>query len=683
MHASIPSSPGAKRLLALLLLASAPLIACGSDSDPEPSGTVCGGVERDGQCLQRCDDSVCTEGNVCVFTTDRLEGYCSIACEQNQECPMGFACYNDVELASGETGTYCLNLGLPEFGAPGAACESNQDCDAGHGLGCFQSTCAFACSSVLSTCPSGMMCKGDPDATPDGNQGYCVAAPEDFGIPGRYGTECPVGNAQCDTDAGFVCIGSEGNADANCSKPDGCDTDTDCPSGYWCGATRVAADGEIDFSTQPKTCLRRGFCDPCETDIDCSHSLNAICVPDVNGEKFCSTSCTPGTDSCVIGASCDSLDDGRTACRPDVGICHTEEPQGCSPCRIDPDCGPNSMCLEGKWGYKPAMKWCSTPCGPADEFGKNTCPTAPNGLEMLCMDENMYGLGGPFTSSATPAYLYKHCYAPLTVDNTELFPDEDPPNNVCGNAKVDEGEECDDGNDKDDDGCASCAVTTECTFTITEPNDDDNFVLSPAPNHMSFSGPDYDPALPNVISTGICRTFKIEGAIETAGDVDVVAIMLPNGGDLWVDTFTSTVGACTADLTTEARVWKDGEKTTDEVLLDLSIPCEDLSDSMEPYATNGQACPGSPTHLGCGTCDGPGTCGVCDIDSGIGDCNRMLVSTATSLSGYPIYFDGRYKVLRVYANDAAATVGNFILIGSRFIAQADFSASTPPTLGCY
>ena len=190
-------------------------------------------------------------------------------------------------------------------------------------------------------------------------------------------------------------------------------------------------------------------------------------------------------------------------------------------------------------------------------------------------------------------------------------------------------------------------------------------------------------ALPYIISTDVCKSFKVEGAIESAGDIDTIAVLVHNSTDLWVDTFTSTVGSCTADLVTEGRAWKNGVYTTDETFLDLSVPCEALSDRLENYMTDGTACAGSPTHLGCGTCDGAGMCGVCDNDSGIGNCARMHVSTMTDFYGYPVYFDGRYKMLRVYASDSSATVGNYILIGNRFVSQSDFGVSTPLALGCY
>ncbi|MFW5740557.1 MAG: hypothetical protein ACOC1F_09345, partial [Myxococcota bacterium] len=61
----------------------------------------------------------------------------------------------------------------------------------------------------------------------------------------------------------------------------------------------------------------------------------------------------------------------------------------------------------------------------------------------------------------------------------------------------------------------------------------------------------------------------------------------------------------------------------------------------------------------------------------------MHVQTATDFAGYPIYFDGRYKVLRVYASDPQATVGNYVVTATRFVSQSMFGVSTPLALGCY
>jgi cysteine-rich repeat protein len=310
---------------------------------------------------------------------------------------------------------------------------------------------------------------------------------------------------------------------------------------------------------------------------------------------------------------------------------------------------------------------------------------------MLCLNENQYDLGGPYKAndSSAPNYLYNHCYAPLTVDNSELFPDKDPPNNTCGNAKRDPNEECDDGNKVATDGCDKCKVTANCTFTITEPNADGNPALSPIPYHVPVSGAEYEPAMQYVItlSKTHCATFKIEGAIEAPGDIDNIAFQLPEDAYAWIETFTSSVGSCSSDLRTEIRTWKDSEKIADPTYLDLSVPCEKLTTDIIDEA-NGKLCPTSPNHLACGSCNGPGYCGKCDEDNGIGQCNRLYLTTNptsidTNLGAIPINFEGQYKVMRVYARDAQATVANYIVIGSRFTAQADTGASTPPATSCY
>lgn len=726
-------------------------IGCGSSDDPE---VVCNGVSAGGKCLKKCDDTACAQDNVCYATGAHPEGFCSIACVDTAACPEGFACESGTAMLSGGNAMLCVRLDIVDGGKRGTPCAGAEECDSGHGLSCVSDSCQYPCSnstecppmladasgnsiaaacdgtackpvtelpppgglggdcsvtglcddaaglscmegictvpceSIQYGCPDGFACKGTP--TSESTPGYCAPKGPEEG-PGQYGSSCPTGSAQCDASNDFVCIGPEGTSDAYCTKKDGCTQDDECPSGFWCGAIRVGSGTQdVDFSTQPRVCMRRTFCAPCETDIDCSFQTNGICVPDANGEKFCSLPCAPGTDSCILGASCEDTGDGRTACRPDVGACHVDEPTGCSPCRIDPDCGPNALCSTGGIGWKPGMNWCMSPCGGPDANGKGTCAIAPNGLEMMCLDENQLSLGGPFTS-AEPNYLYNHCYAPYTMDVTAKYPGQDPPEGICGNFRREGDEECDDGNLTETDGCTTdCKITPECKFTLTEPNDDANPVISPVPKHITLTGADNDPVFDNVIDVFKCQTFLVEGALETAGDVDSIGFKLPNKYYAWLDSYTSTIGACSdADIVTEVRAWREGTKTTDPDLMDTSVPCEGLSSEILDLA-NGQACGTDPNtgklYLGCGSCDAPGVCGSCDDDSGLGDCTRMLLSTTSSIStssgNIPVRYEGQYKMIRVFAKSPQATVANYMIVVNRFIAES-IGPATPPGVTCY
>jgi cysteine-rich repeat protein len=330
-----------------------------------------------------------------------------------------------------------------------------------------------------------------------------------------------------------------------------------------------------------------------------------------------------------------------------------------------------------------------TPCGPADSFGKSSCPIAPNGLEMICMDENELSIGGPFNQSdpLVPNYLYKHCYVPLTVDNTEMYAGIDPPRNACGNYVREGDEECDDGNTDAADGCdIDCKVTAACTFKVKEPNGDlwatppQSPVIEPSPKHIA--GVDYDPNMVHVVSLSKCGTFKVSGALETAGDVDTIAIRLDPAYNAWLETYTGGLHSCAADLITEVRAWGNFEKTALLNFLDPAAKCGDLTQSIKNLDLDPPTlC--SSGNLGCGSCSKPGLCGQCDDDSGYGNCTRMLLSTTTSYSGYKVDFDGKYKMIRVYSRDATKTVPEYTMIVSRFTGQSNTGSSTPPALSCY
>lgn len=727
-----PSSSSLSTAFAILSIAGSFLaLGCSDEETPEKT---CGGVERDGTCYKLCDESKCQTDNYCITTDQKPEGFCALLCWDNTGCPVGYTCENHPRLGGETDLSFCMNLGLPSDGAMGTSCTGDDACDTGHGLqciggkctipgypgtpctgddkcdktqglscikgtctrptpigeactdsemcsgdsSCLGGICTFACNSPLAPCQDGYHCVANPAATGDQAKGMCAKGAG--AVAGQYGTLCPSGKDDvCDTTNGFGCVGPTG--EGYCSKLDGCAADADCPAGYWCSTLRVGLDDKnIDFTKRPHACLKRDWCAPCTTDFDCG-TTNAVCVADKNGEKFCSMPCELGGNSCIIGAECVDQGGGKGACIPDVGVCHDASPKGCSPCRNDADCGDSAICAGGAVGYKPGMSWCMTPCG--EENGKHTCPAAPNGLEMLCLDADNYDLGGPF-SSDMGNYLFEHCYAPFTVDNTEKYPTSDPPRNECGNYVREPGEECDDGNANATDGCDKCKVTDACTFTVTEPNGDVWAGLSPAldkePGHIAMVD-GYDPNMKWVISTQNCGTFKIKGAIETAGDVDTVAFRLLNEQYVWVETFTGNVGECTGDLRTEVRAWGDGETPDKLNMMDQTVTCEKLSSEVMDLANNKLCADGK---LGCGSCTQNGLCGSCDNDNGLGACNRMLISTSTKLySQYTVKFDGKYRMIRLYAQDPTATVSNYTIVVQKFVAQANIGTTTPPALSCY
>ncbi len=508
-----------------------------------------------------------------------------------------------------------------------AACA---DTDCAEGAFCLKTTdhpegvCTPSCASLVDSCGDGLIC-----TKADNGHHHCLPSSEPAG---GYGTSCPFGSECAD---GYVCVGQKGDTAATCTKIDGCQADADCPVGMWCGDTAKAGakKDDLDFSVTQRVCLPRRFCAPCETDFDCSHEVGAICVPDAGGERYCSKPCDNSKNSCLRGAECVDVGDGVAACRPLAGACHMKAPVTCSPCRTNRDCGPGGVCRSGQSGFKQGIRYCSTPCGGADSFGKATCPAAPNGIETMCMDEHQLAWGGPFTAAATPNPLYAHCYPPFTVDNSPVFGTGPSKLTGCPNAIRDGAEECDDGNKSDSDGCSSsCKVTAACRFTVEDTNGD------ASPTLVGANGP------VNEVPSA-CKTWLVTGTL-AAGAVHAYEYTLPEGGYAIASTYTGAVGQCDQDLMLDVRVGK----------IDPAKTCADLVTPSD--------------------CKTDGACGDCDDDNGVHDCNRALV--VSSGQGK----DQEKKHLRVYARDPAAGGISYIFVFESLAAGAQ-GPKYEPGFSCY
>ncbi|MCU0655587.1 MAG: hypothetical protein MUF64_09935 [Polyangiaceae bacterium] len=617
---------------------------------------LAGGLEcLEGKCRKApgraCDGDECSGGYTCFQgSCQTASGAPGEACGEGRGCVDGFVCLDGA----------CQTA----IAGPGENCSASRPCDQAQGLVCGGAVCRYGCNS-FEGCAPGFECRQIEGGA---FQGACVKSTFETG-PGQYGTFCPKPEV-CDQAAGFRCVGTPGDASAYCSKADGCTADADCPSGYWCGALRQAKDnkGNIDYANPVRVCMQRDFCAPCATDLDCSNVTGAICVPDADGEKFCSLPCSPDKNSCIIGAECVDTGSGVFACRPDVGYCHAKgKPTGCDPCRIDSDCGENALCDSGAIGNKSGMRWCRVPCGPKDENGKRSCPVAPNGAEMVCLDENLISLGGPF-SSEDPNSVYAMCFRPFTVENTGAS-DEDPPNNACGNGKREGDEECDDGNPFSSDGCAKCKITDECRFTVT--TDANGSVLKRGETVLKDIPFD-------------CSSFLVEGTIKNAGGVGEFRFDMADGQYSWFEVFTGKVGACDKDLLAAVHT---GDYDADTDVLDITdkngniTACEKLSSTIKNLdAATPSLCPDN--KLGCGSCTDKGLCGSCDDDSGIGNCPRLLLSTTLSVQGFAVKFASTKQMARISSRDAKATNVSFTAVVDR-LTPGSQGPKNPPTLSCY
>jgi hypothetical protein len=687
-----------RRLSATVLLGGSVLLvslAISGCSDDDKGGG-CAGVLRDGVCIAKCVESRDCAGNQVCSPVVAEEGLCYGACtvasadNPDQDCGPGEACVDGTNMA-GAAIKLCRSrgdVGLVPNGY-GVACTSGNECDEAHGLVCYAGRCglpvgtactaptqcstavcdAGACAQPctgLAGCPAGTACDG---LKGDGTAGVCRPAPQL--AAGQYSQPCPKGD-ECDAAAGFQCIGFAGDLDAFCTKPNGCEADADCPQGYWCGGVRTGEAEEGKIPPSERACLKRTFCAPCDTDLDCGFTFGAKCVPDAEGNKFCSTSCDPDLRSCRFGAECVDVGGGDFACRPDIGSCaQAAAPVSCGSCRNDLDCGPGGFCLgdtiQGAIN-KPSVRWCVTPCGAPDANGKATCPKAANGLEMVCLDANNLDLstrdlGVPTGSGATATVpvLPNYCFPAPTFDNEKSY-ENDPPKGVCGNGLRDPGEECDDANKSATDGCDECKITEKCRFSTPLESSDETPSLKAADGSVVETIP------------GSCKSFLVEGSLEAAGDIDVVDYdMGTNLTTALAELFTGDLDTCDTDLMLEIR---DGQKP------DVTVACEDLAPPTLRFASLLDC----GKDIGCGSCEADtGKCGLCDDDSGLGDCPRVLFDRVTGYNGAKVINASSHKWMRIRARGAAATVPAYKLVvtGQKSDASSPGSLVNGPQLTCW
>ncbi len=434
----------------LALLLCVPVIGAAACSSDKP----CEGVTIEGQCQQKCVESKCPAGDRCVIDND-LNNACAAPCQTQGDCPVGKNCVTWGFTSDNSQAQVCARLPYTRGGRTGQHedCASSSECDTMRGFACIGGKCEVKCSSSRD-CGSLGVC--NPDGTDDqGNKaGFC--APDDKPrAPGQFGTACPNGD-ECDKTSNFGCLGAgPGDLDAYCTLRD-CGGDSDCPQDFRCSLERTAvvpcqdACGITGDATQADCaqasdvgagkkfecgplsllrhiCTKRSFCDECQTDVDCASAPGQICAKDSNGNKYCTVTCDPKTDSCPWGsaATCDVWDKdlGIPTCAHRFGSCKGTG-KSCEPCRDDADC-PGGLCLTAQFSGE---HYCVDMAVTCDCTGfpvtQNAvcdgggCPQSPGGVTLSC-----YGGSAEATSA-----LYKKCVggntqsSPLATPQTGCWP---------------------------------------------------------------------------------------------------------------------------------------------------------------------------------------------------------------------------------------------------------------------
>jgi hypothetical protein len=239
-----------------------------------------------------------------------------------------------------------------------------------------ETKCRRVCTSQTDPttgCPQNYTCVPDTLDTTGPATGvlYCTANTRSYPpAKGQFGAVCnPMGgldaNPDCDVANGFWCNGSS-PADGNsyCTQFD-CNTDSECGAGFFCGTINRFPNVQTAkpvVNNTVKVCLKRQYCAPCQTDIDCLpvNNLPQHCIGDANGSKFCASECTKDSN-CNLEAFCASVPDAEPhVCYPRASVCIGDGGL-CAPCRADSDClkdGVQGACVRGEYSTESS---CATP----------------------------------------------------------------------------------------------------------------------------------------------------------------------------------------------------------------------------------------------------------------------------------------------------------------------------------
>lgn len=445
----------------LTWLGVAAMVAPGCTTTEQGDQCVGGVLDGDGDCVAKCDVSLCAADNVCVGNACRLQ------CDSHTDCFAQTQACAARESDDGETVFVCVETGQqPVVDGSGFAFG-------GWGQGC-QLNVVDQCTATA--CPNGLPC--DPAAC-GGNPAACVldeaACGENtncnIGKCDGTGTRCVVTTCPAEQCTKFQCLtDGEGDPDAYCTHYD-CTSDDHCAAGYECGLTRDprplcdqpsagniggtpfcgATGGETCVASTDLTangaalsvgelCLQRGTClkrtkgSPCTSHMDCSLVLGGahLCAPTPSGdESVCGSiclddsSCTPDEQClptgqstcartpaipCTAGTDCPREGDTcepRSVCMPRSGS--WQAGGFCNKCRNDVDCAdddPNSrmacgLATDGQAACLDQSFPHECPNGTDAE-----CPPSPSGARGECLDEN---------EQVTPASsVYRHCYYPFS-----------------------------------------------------------------------------------------------------------------------------------------------------------------------------------------------------------------------------------------------------------------------------
>jgi cysteine-rich repeat protein len=487
-----------------------------------------------------CDPAACDDGNACngaeVCTIDG-------ACVATRPPDEGTACERPAGPGHVVPGHCFMELCRPDT-CGNSVTDSGEDCDDGNlvnGDGC-DADCTFSCS-FSDECDDGNACNGtegctghrcmpgleQPDGATCGTSLVCIGAlcvPSGCGdgvTDPATGEECDDGNDTtgdgCDPTCTWSC-----HAEADCSDLQLCNGAELCNlATHVCEVGTRAADGTPCLRTggEPGTC-RLGTC----AGLDCGNAVvdtGEECDDgnDTTGdgcEANCLWSCHSDTD-CSDRRTCN----GAETCSPTEHRCLAGTPPlDGTECDRDGDPGTREVCLAGSCalsicgdGYADAVR--GEECDDGNAVAADGCE--PTTCTYSCRASSDCDDGEECNGTET-CDLGSHACAPGTplADGTECFMIGGEAGvcrfggctrRACGNGLLDPGEECDDGNLVDGDGCDaacsfSCHASAECHEVPDDPCTTDTCETVPAGQQCR-----------RAFSTDVCD----DADVCTAGDV--------------------------------------------------------------------------------------------------------------------------------------------------------------------
>ena len=401
----------------------------------------------------------------CVLLEPGSGSFCGGACDDDEDCPAGFAC-GEAQATDGTTSLQCL----PTSGeCPCSALSTAQSLS----TPCEVANEAGACAGLRICGPEGLsdcdapspaleLCNGLDDDC-DGE------ADEPTLVDGEYVLLCDDGDA-CTED---TCAGDAGCAtvpldDTGCDDADPCTLEDSCAAGICLGEVVVCDDGnpctddacvegECQFVPNGIDCDDGDPCtvaDECDggacagTAVDCACQQDADCEDledgDVcNGILFCDTGKFPFVCAIVEGSPVDCpAPEGVDApcllatCDPLTGACGLAGANDGGPCDDEDACSIGDLCSEGN----------CAPGAPANCADDNPC------TDDLCAPES----GCVSVPNDAPC------------DDGDVCTSDD----LCqgGSCAPGPGLPCDDGNPCTDD---SCDPLTGCVYTPNSSSCDD------------------------------------------------------------------------------------------------------------------------------------------------------------------------------------------------------------------